>query len=291
MKARIKNYLSISKKEWNGLVILVVLIALVLAAPYVYQLIRKDNTINFKDFDKAVARLNKLGSKAGYDPDNEKADPVEHISKVELTPFNPNNLTVKQWQQLGLTAQQATVIERYQQKGGRFYSKEDLKKIYAITPTDYLRLEPYISIPQTAYVSKKVTPGEIIELNSADAAKLAELNGIGPAFAAQIIRYRSRLGGFINKQQLKEVYGIDSVTYAEIKDHLLVNAANIKKIPVNTISFSQLRIFPYLSYKQANAIIEYRAQHGNYSSVADLKNIVLLDDRILRKIEPYLSFK
>jgi competence protein ComEA len=45
MKAQLKNYMSLTKKEWNGMLVLLVLIALVLAAPYVYQWFHKDNTI------------------------------------------------------------------------------------------------------------------------------------------------------------------------------------------------------------------------------------------------------
>jgi competence protein ComEA len=291
MKARIKNYLSITKKEWNGMVVLVVLIALVLAAPYGYQLIRKDNTINFKDFDKAVAQLNKAGSKAGYKADSENPGPDKKISQPDMFPFNPNNLTTAQWKQLGLSTQQADVIKHYEDKGGRFYAKADLKKIYGITDADYRRLEPYIRIPEAAPALKKIRSNEIIELNTADSAKLTGLEGIGPSTALQIIRYRGRLGGFQRKEQLKEVYGIDSLKYGDIKNQVSVNPKMIKKISINTISFDQLRLFPYLSYKQVNAIIEYRRQHGNYSSIAGLENIVLLDEGILRKIEPYLNFK
>jgi competence protein ComEA len=291
MKTRIKKHLAITKKEWNGLVVLVVLIALVLAAPYVYQLTRKDNTINFKDFDKAVAQLNKAGDKAGYIGDNENPELDKKKSHPFMFSFNPNNLTTSQWEQLGLSAKQAVIIKHYEDKGGRFYSKEDLKKIYSITADDYKRLEPYINIPEVTYTSKKAKPNVIIELNGADSSKLTELRGIGPSFAVQIIRYRGRLGGFYRKEQLKEVYGIDSLTYEEIKKQVTVNPAKIKRININSISFNQLRIFPYLTYKQVNVVIEYRNQHGSYSGMADLKNIVLLDEGILRKIEPYLSFK
>ncbi len=117
------------------------------------------------------------------------------------------------------------------------------------------------------------------------------MRGVGPASAVIILRYRNRLGGFYRKEQLKEVYGIDSLRFEEIKSQVSVNPARIKKLPINSISFDQLRLFPYLSYKQVNAVIEYRNQHGNYNSMDDLKNIVLLDAGILRKIEPYISFK
>lgn len=290
MKARIKNYLSVTKKEWNGLVVLVVLIALVLTMPYVYQLLSKDNTINFKDFDKAAARLNKAGYRAHADSDDITITDKKMPNPL-MSPFNPNGLAISQWLQFGLSERQAEVIKRYEDKGGRFYKKEDLKKIYTINAADYKRLEPYIYIPGTWRGSTKMKPGEIIELNSAGPAKLTEMNGIGPSFAERIIRYRGRLGGFGRKDQLKEVFGMDSLRYEAVKNQVSVDPAKITKININTVSFAQLRIFPYLTYKQANAIIEYRTQHGSYSAIGDLKKIVLLDEGILRKIEPYLSFK
>jgi competence protein ComEA len=289
MKAQIKKYLSITKKEWNGLVVLVILIAGVLAAPYIYQLFRKDNTINLKDFDKAVAQLSKVEDQKSYAEGKPVSD--DKIVHPVMFPFNPNDLNVQQWEQLGLSERQANVIKHYEAKGGKFYSKEDVKKIYAVTADDYKRLEPFINIPQAEYTARKAKPGETIELNGADSAKLTEIRGIGPSFAVRIARYRNRLGGFHDKEQLKEVFGVDSLKYAEIKDQVSVNPFKVNRININTISFDQLRIFPYLGYKQVNAIIQYRVQHGNYASIADMKNIAILDGGILSKIEPYLNFK
>lgn len=287
MKSQIKNYLSVTKKEWNGLVVLVVLIVLVLSAPYVYQLFRKDKVADFKDFDKAVAQLTKADGQS-YKSNGSLSD--VKIAHPVMFPFDPNNLSIDQWKQLGLSERQATVIKHYEAKGGRFYRPEDVKKMYAISPDDYKRLLPYIQIPETAY-ARKAKPGEVIELNTADSAKLTELKGIGPAFAMRIVRYRGRLGGFYHKEQLKEITGIDSLKYAGLSGQVAVDPAKVNKIKINTVSFNQLRLFPYLSYNQVNAIIQYRTQHGNYSSVADLRNIVLLDDVTLHKIAPYLNFK
>jgi competence protein ComEA len=287
MKTKVKNYLSITKKEWNGLVVLVVLILLVLAAPYVYRLFRTEPIINFKDFDKAVAQLSKAGPQT-FSKDNPGSD--IKIPHPVMFPFDPNNLTVEQWELLGLSERQANVVKHYQAKGGRFYSKEDVKKIYAITAADYQHLESYINIPEEAR-TKKAKPGEVIELNSADSARLTELKGIGPSFATRILRYRGRLGGFFHKEQLKEIYGIDSLKYADVRDQVSVNPREVKKININAISFDQLRLFPYLTYNQVNAIIQYRAQHGNYTAIADMENIVPLDKPTIHKIEPYINFK
>ena len=84
--------------------------------------------------------------------------------------------------------------------------------------------------------------------------------------------------------------GIDSLTYLDIFPQVKVNTSLIKKMNINKISMSSFQVFPYLSYKQKNAIIEYRNQHGNYTSLADLRNIPIIDEGILRKIEPYIAF-
>jgi competence ComEA-like helix-hairpin-helix protein len=205
MISRIKNYLSVSKKEWNGMVVLVILILLVLAAPYVFQLFRKDTTISREEIDKAIAGLNR-------------------------------------------------------------------------------------SNPQKA-IAAKAAPGIVIELNTADSAKLTGLQGIGPSFARRIISYRERLGGFVRKEQLKEVFGLDSERYAGLQSQISVDGLYIKKINLNTVTFDQLSRFPYLNYKQMNAIIQFREQHGEYESPADLKNIAIMDDNTLEKIKPYIIFK
>jgi DNA uptake protein ComE-like DNA-binding protein len=105
------------------------------------------------------------------------------------------------------------------------------------------------------------------------------------------MEYRNRLGGFLSKEQLKEVYGLDEEKYSHIKAQVSIDPARISKIKINQVDFEGLRRFPYLTNKQTNAIIQYRNQHGNYNSIADMRNIVILDDVILRKIEPYIDFK
>jgi competence ComEA-like helix-hairpin-helix protein len=250
-----------------------------LIAPYVYQWFHKDSTINVNEFNAAVRQLNKTTT----------LNDADKRLKVAYFKFNPNNLSAEKWQELGLTESQANIIRNYIAKGGKFNKPEDLKKIYSITADDYKRLAPYIDIPVTSGYTEKAG-NAVVELNTADSAKLTTVQGIGPAFATRIIYYRERLGGFISKEQLKEVYGLDEIKFKEVKDHIKVNPSRIRKININTITFDKLRLMPYLNYKQVNALIEYRKQHGNYNSMSNLKDIAIIDDQILRKIEPYLIF-
>lgn len=138
---------------------------------------------------------------------------------------------------------------------------------------------------------EKLKAGETIEINTADSAALVKLSGIGPAYAMRIIHYRERLGGYIRKEQLLEVFGMDADRYDALKNNVTVNPKLIRRLHINTIPFDSLKRFPYLSYKQMNAVIQYREQHGNYEHFADLRAVAILDEGILRKIEPYISFK
>ncbi|WP_114936340.1 helix-hairpin-helix domain-containing protein [Mucilaginibacter endophyticus] len=289
MRPQVKSYLSITKKEWNGMVVLIILIAMVLLAPYVFLANHKDNTINFKAFDKAVADANKTGDLIA----DENTSATNHtVLPVTLFKFNPNNLAVANWIKLGLTAHQAQVIKHYEEKGGRFFTKGDVQKMYSISPVEYKRLEPYIDLPDGAALHlNKVKPGEVVDINSADSARLTMIHGIGPAFARRIVRYRQRVGGFYSKEQLKEVYGLDLEKYDQIKDEVAVDGRHIIKVNINTATFNDLKRFPYMSFKQMDAIIAYRDEHGNYNTLTDLKNIAILNDGILRKIGPYLVFK
>jgi competence protein ComEA len=284
MKQSIRSYFELTKKEWNGMVVMLMIITLILAAPYVLQYFHKQPAMDLAEFNKAVAQLKTPKANTGNNyPDNDIRNPHPVLFK-----FDPNNLPVEQWAKLGLSGKQISVLKNYEAKGGRFYTKTDLQKIYSITPADYQRLEPYIILP-AQYISNKTD--EIVEINAADSAKLTQVKGIGPGFASRIVKYRSQLGGFYKKEQLMEVYGIDTVKYHEIAPRISVNPAHINKIHINKVSVDDLRPYPYFNFQQMNAIVQYRKQHGDYHSINDLRQVAILDDEILRKIAPYITFK
>ena len=63
----------------------------------------------------------------------------------------------------------------------------------------------------------------LIDINTADAAQLMTLNGIGEAKAASIISYRESSGGFSAIEEIKNVSGIGEGVYAKIQDKIKVS--------------------------------------------------------------------
>lgn len=301
-KNLLTSYFSFSKKELNGIFVLFILMGLVLISPYLYPLFVKDEKYDFGSFRIEAEQFRASAAKMGREQKNGRNDPELSLVKPDYFEFDPNGLSDQRWLQLGLSVKQIRVIRNYELKGGRFFKKEDLKRIYSISPEQYKLLEPFVRISNTTSLKvaknfkTKYKPAgitirnmaPIIELNSADSIELESVRGIGPAFASRIIRFRKRLGGFYRKEQLLEVYGMDSVKYDQLKDLIKVNDGLINKINLNTFTFDEIRRHPYLTYKQMNAIIQYRSQHGSFKSIDDLMKIAILNDEIIRKIEPYI---
>lgn len=142
-------------------------------------------------------------------------------------------------------------------------------------------------------VAIKVKPKTFlrININQADSLAFSALNGIGTILSSRIVRYRNWLGGFHTKEQLLDVYGIDSMLFNHILPYLMVSSIDVKKININTTNFSSLASHPYITKSIANSIIKYRNHHGNFTSLAQLKLIPLIDEDLFRKIAFYLTIE
>ena len=301
MYQKFKQYFEISRREFRGMIVFVIILLLIYISPYVYEKLTFEPVkIQIETLQPKIVEIEKFKQDKAYAEDNNDNLITQ---KPVFFNFNPNNLPVDDWMKMGLSEKQAKSIKKYESKGGKFRSKADVKKMYAITDQMYQNMEPYIQIPDeiksgTPFVKsenfktevKPINKLIIVDINAADSLEFLNVKGIGPAFASRIINYRNRLGGFHSKTQLKEVWGLDSLKYTTLENQIVVNNINLKKINLNNCAFEDIKLFPYLTYKQMNAIIAYRKQHGNYKSVEDLNKIAILTPQIIQKITPYISF-
>ena len=305
MRKLLNTYFSISKREFNGLLALVILILLIAAIPRLYFAAATQHPARAAVGELTLALKTRERRyhppKAYYAGERKKAQ--RNVVR-KLFVFDPNVIGAEDWQRLGLSARQSAVIINYRAKGAKFRRAEDLQKMYTINEEMYKRLLPYVKIAppliaaspygNSTYsqkLKKSTQEVSIVELNGADSATLVGIRGIGPAFAIRILKYRERLGGFHKKEQLMEVYGLDSAKYYEIKDQVSLDLGNLRKIDINDVETADFKGHPYIKYKQANAIIQYRKQHGNYADIADLSKVLILDAETINRLAPYLNFK
>ena len=128
-----------------------------------------------------------------------------------------------------------------------------------------------------------------IKMNVADTTTWMTISGIGPKRARTIVNYRNQLGGFVSKNQLLEVFGISQELFDKINPLLVIDSNNIAKININNDSKDTIKKHPYFNWNLANALVNYRDQHGVYKSLSKIKEIHLVNDDLYRKIAPYIS--
>jgi competence ComEA-like helix-hairpin-helix protein len=63
----------------------------------------------------------------------------------------------------------------------------------------------------------------------------------------------------------------------------------IQKININTADINRLKQHPYIRWNVANAIVQYRQQHGAFHSPEDLQQIVLITPELYQKMAAYVT--
>jgi competence protein ComEA len=74
----------------------------------------------------------------------------------------------------------------------------------------------------TPLPSQPPRPGSKINVNTATAAELEQLPGIGPVLAQRIVEYREANGPFQSIEDIKKVSGIGEAKFEQIKDLITV---------------------------------------------------------------------
>lgn len=297
-----KQLFAFTKQERNGIVVLSVLVIAAMVYLFLQPVLHASDPVKVEipkeflqsaDTSKGVVPVEFPSASENEQPDVATLAGTHSVyQQNELFLFNPNGLPEADWIRLGLSPAQAKSVKNFESKGGFFKTKEDVKKLYVISPEKYQELEPYIVIP----ASKDSTSGKekkmlqvIYELNTVDTAQLVKVNGIGPVFAARIVAYRLRLGGFHHKEQLKEVFGFDDAKYSQVQGSFRVDTTYITKINVNTAQVSDLKKHPYITPAVANGLVNYRKQHGSFATLPDIRKCVLITEELYARIAPYLT--
>lgn len=134
--------------------------------------------------------------------------------------------------------------------------------------------------------NRKVFP---INLNEADSLSLLPLPGIGPVFAGRIVKYRNLLGGFVDAEQLIEVYGMKRATLELVTRSIYLDSSLIRTLNIDSAGFRELLRHPYLEYEHVKALVNYRDAMGHISTLKELSQNMILPDSVLDKVAPYLE--
>ncbi|MFS4470616.1 hypothetical protein [Chryseobacterium sp. T20] len=240
---------------------------------------------------------------------------------VNLSDFDPNTLDKEQWQKLGFSEKQTATILKYKDiVGGKFTSKEQLKKCYAISEEKFSELTSFILLPEAAekedskrfttygkkgiMISGKFNPDQF---SANDWLKM----GFSERQAEAIIKYKNYLGGsFISKEKFKECFIISSENYSKLEPYLLLptkTPKNFRNSGKNNPVKSKIQYHPFdpnqlgldewkalgFSEKQAITIINYRDRNlrGSFKSLEDLQKCFVISAEKFQEMKPYIKLQ
>jgi competence protein ComEA len=204
--------------------------------------------------------------------------------------IDPNTASLEDLILTGFSLRIARTVIKYREKGGKFRTPDDLKKIYGLTPEIFQTVEPFIKIINQAPGPLHMTESSrTININTADSVLFEKLPGIGPVMARRIIRYRTVLGGFYSTEQMREIYGISDSLFSGIRERLEADTAHIKKISLNTSSEKDLAHHPYIGKYDAAGIIQYRLHAGKILNINELIINGLIPKDRYDKLKYYVS--
>ncbi|MHA6246717.1 ComEA family DNA-binding protein [Pontibacter sp. CAU 1760] len=306
----IRNYFSFSLSEVNGFLLLIGIMVLLTAAPFLFKAFRTSPSTGINPSDRQTLDSLVAGLEA-VQPAKRKSRYT--VPAVALRPFNPNKLTLEEWQAFGLPKYLAQRILNYRSKVGDLSYKAELGRIYNMPDSVFQRLYPYIELPETRPTKDRMNqwaagrsrpapefdnsrrPREKFilapfNINAADTTQLKQIRGIGSKLSARIVKYRDGLGGFNRLEQLQEVFGLQPEVVDSLQKYTFVpDTYTPKQLYLNTATADELKAHPYISSNVARALVAYREQHGKFQTVDDIRKVKLITAELFEKLRPYLA--
>lgn len=301
-----------SKEQKRGVVILL-LVAMVCLGIWIGKEVRMGNRMEqaVENAHEGKQEKEKSGRAHDYEEKEEGNDWKKRYERkrramtVDLHPFDPNTADSVELVKVGMSPRMASNVLKYRAKGGHYWRKEDLVKVYGMTEELYLKLEPYIRIEKKTSSDKTVEKQGLelkkqesgsrdtskLYLNDMDTSMMVTVHGVSIKVARRIAAYGKRLGGYRDTAQLREaLYFMQPGYIAYLQRKTMVDTSKIVRVDVNHVSVERLRSHPYIDFFQAKAIYSYRRNHGKIKGVQDLHKIEELDSLFFKRALPYLKW-
>ena len=243
-----------------------------------------------------------------------KTPEIKEKKAPALFYFDPNTATEAELSRLGLSNKVVKTMLKFRKRGS-FRKTSDLAKIYGLSDEQFEQLLPFIKIkpkerpvytPKKNYrdtiadqsyikhkkpsYAKDTVAYKSIDINKATNEEWQRINGIGPTYAKMINNFRGKLGGFYQVEQIAETYGLPDSVFQKIVPYVKESSPPFK-IPINQIPIDSLAKHPYLTWKQARVVINYRTHHGPYKGPNDIAKVKIFTKEKWESIVPYLDYR
>ncbi len=286
---KVRSHFSFNKQERSGIFFLLLVILLLQVVRYTLRHGKASDAATFLSDSVASQEWEALAH------DEFKTDSVRVYS------FNPNYLTDFKAYTLGMSPMEMDRLQAFRRDGKFVNSAMEFQQITQVSDSLLSAISPNFKFPawrnkkreKTQFpaalneTAKGFTPAE---LNTATEAALRVVPGIGEKLASRIVRFRTAMGGFVEEDQLYDVYGLDSaVVRRTFRYFRILDPPKIQKLDINLATAEDLARITYLRYEVIRRIISYREEVGNIGSLDELKDIEGFPVNRIERIKLYLT--
>jgi competence protein ComEA len=291
------NPFDMSIRHQRGIWLLLIASVLIIFAPRFFLFLQKDDSsatlILLPIEEKPRWDTSKNFKQWNFNGKKRRWHRKKRTFNKPTKPFNPNELSMEEWMQFGLSEKQASTVLKFTKRG--IHSNDELQKIKFIPKQTFDNIKDFTQYPTAENEAIKKTAVQvlsspkIVNANDASEEELMKIKGLGPFYARQILKYQQQLGGFVRKEQILEVWKMTPEIYAQIQAQLSCEASTIRKLSINQATAEELQAHPYLNWNQANSIVKMRMQKGGFKSIDEIRESVIIDEETFEKVRPYLS--
>lgn len=218
--------------------------------------------------------------------------------KPRIYPFNPNFITDYRGHVLGLSVEQIDRLHAFRKDGKFVNSAKEFQQVTGISDSLLAALQPYFKFPD--WVQKKarakdfyVKPATVkrLDINLASKQELMAVYGIGDKLSDRILETRTKLGGFVSMEQMRDVWGLSDEVITKLGERFeILGPVTPPKLNVNQASVAELAKFPYFRYALARKIVTARSMSGDFKSIEDISKVEGFPIEKKEIIAVYLDF-
>lgn len=290
-KKFVTQILQFSRSDRNALLILSALIIIALIVKVVVSNIEPKLYSDTSDFIEMVTEW-------------ERSSQNNSTIRYSLFSFNPNTIAENQLDSLFIPSTVKQNLSRYRSAGGKFYSARDLLKVYGMNDSILNAIEPFlefgeiVAVNPTKSLKVKKNISGYFDPNKVELDELKNF-GFNNFQATNLLKYRNKGGVFLNSSDLLKLYGIDSVFFEMIKNHVQIEIQNdfpIKEPPpdnfrveLNTADSLELLKLNGIGPIYAGRILKYRNLLGGYYSKDQLREVYNLSEETFQLIHDFVT--
>ncbi|WP_026302638.1 helix-hairpin-helix domain-containing protein [Psychroflexus tropicus] len=220
-----------------------------------------------------------------------------------IYPFNPNFITDYKGYTLEMTTAEIDKLLEFRAKDQWINSKAQFQKVTKVsdewmtTYSQYFKFPDWVIAAERSKANDKKSRSQLSfaekkDLNSVTKEDLIQVSGIGETLSTRILRYRQKLGGFVDLIQLKDVYGLSAETIENLKESIaLKSPVEVELKDINSITVVELTELPYFDYELAREVVNFIKLRQGIRSFEELSKINDFPAYKLDRIQLYLEIK